>query len=331
MATSQTKRTALGFGRRVPIFSNPWPHEEHGVGDIFKWKFGIGPQEKPLIPDAPNLPPDLVKLTAEEISQPPEEGWRVTWLGHASFLVQGSGISLLIDPVFSEFCSPIAFSALRRQVATPCQISDLPPIHTVLLTHAHYDHLDLSTLRQLGDGTRFIIAEGHAEWLKKKLGTSLVSEVPWHDTISVAPGITVAATPAQHFTARTPFDRNRGHWCGWLLKGAGRKLWHAGDSGYCPAFQEIGERYGPIDFAMIPIGAYQPRRIMKPMHMNPEEAVQTFEEARCRRAVAMHWGTFVLTDEPLQEPPIRLRQELERRNLDENLFTAGKVGGTWTI
>lgn len=331
MATSQTKRTAPEVGRRSPIFSNPWQHEEHGLLDVIKWKFGIGPQETAQIPGAPNLPADRVRVTAEEIRVPPDAGWRITWLGHASFLVQGLGVSLLIDPVFAEFCSPIKLETFRRKVATPCEIGDLPEIHTVLLTHSHYDHLDLSTLRRLGTETRFMIAEGHGEWLKRKLGTSLVTEVPWHETVTVAPGIDVSATPAQHFSARTPFDRNRGHWCGWLLEGAGKKIWHAGDSGYCPAFGEIGEHHGPIDFAMIPIGAYQPRSFMKPMHMNPEDAVQAFQDARCRQAVAMHWGTFVLTDEPMQEAPIRLRDELKRRNLDESVFTAGRIGGHWWI
>lgn len=147
----------------------------------------------------------------------------------------------------------------------------------------------------------------------------------------ITDNLKVTATPAQHFTARTPFDRNRGHWCGWLLEGGGAKIWHAGDSGYCPAFREIGERHGPIDFAMIPIGAYQPRGIMKPMHMNPEEASQVFDDARCRRAVGMHWGTFVLTDEPLQEPPLRLRREQKIRHPGAETFIAGKVGEQWLL
>jgi N-acyl-phosphatidylethanolamine-hydrolysing phospholipase D len=116
-----------------------------------------------------------------------------------------------------------------------------------------------------------------------------------------------------------------------LLENAGVKLWHAGDSGYCPAFQEIGERFGPIDFGMIPIGAYSPRWFMKPMHMNPEEAVDVFEETRCRRAVAMHWGTFRLTDEPLGEPPLRLTARLKEKGIASDRFIIGSVGQSWNV
>jgi len=196
---------------------------------------------------------------------------------------------------------------VRRKVATPCKIGDLP------------------TLRKIGRETKILIADGHADWLRRK-GFTNVSELAWHGSLEVFPGIRVTATPAQHFTARTLLDRNRGHWCGWLVEGAGCKLWHAGDSGYCAAFAEIGERYGPIDFGMIPIGAYLPRRIMRPMHMNPEEAVRAFIDSRCRRAVAMHWGTFRLTDEPMGEPVILLGKALRQHLLAPGLFVAPDIG-----
>ena len=180
-------------------------------------------------------------------------------------------------------------------------------------------------LRKLAMETKIIIAEGHADWLRGK-GFSNVSELAWHTSAEISPGIRLTATPAQHFTARTLLDRNRGHWCGWLVEGAGCKLWHAGDSGYCPAFSQIGGRYGPIDFGMIPIGAYLPRRIMRAMHMNPEEAVRALLESRCRRAVAMHWGTFQLTDEPLGEPPILLEKALRGACLAPEVFEVVEVG-----
>ena len=159
-----------------------------------------------------------------------------------------------------------------------------------------------------------------------KKGFRDVREAAWFESLSFRKGVTFTATPAQHFTARTPFDRNRAHWCGWLVEGGGCKLWHAGDSAWCPAFREIGERLGPIDLGMIPIGAYQPRSIMRSMHMNPEEAVDAFEDALCRRAVAMHWGTFRLTDEPMGEPPLRLRNELRKRGIADDVFRVPKVG-----
>ncbi len=175
-----------------------------------------------------------------------------------------------------------------------------------------------------------MVPEGHAHWLKPA-GFTQVTEIPWFASREIAAGVIVTATPAQHFTARTPWDRDRGHWCGWHVSAADCTLWHAGDTGYCDAFREIGERLGPIDFGMIPIGAYQPRRIMRSMHLDPEEAVRAFLETRCRRAVAMHWGTFRLTDEPLGEPPLRLKAAAEDNQLAENGFVAGNIGESWRI
>jgi N-acyl-phosphatidylethanolamine-hydrolysing phospholipase D len=311
-------------------FHNPWSHREHGLLDILRWKLGLPPHETPLLPDAPATPAARIPLGRAEIAAPPALGWRVVWLGHASFLLQGAGVSLLVDPVFSAHCAPLRLGALRRMVSPPCDLEDLPQIHAVLLTHTHYDHLDLPTLRRLGTRIPLVVPEGHADWLKRA-GFPEVSEIPWFASHPLAPGVTVTATPAQHFTARSLTDRNRGHWCGWLLEGAGCSLWHAGDSGYCEAFREIGERFGPIDFGMIPIGAYQPRHIMRSMHMNPEEAAQVFLETRCRRAVAMHWGTFRLTDEPVGEPPLRLAAALGKHRIAPENFVIGSVGQSWQV
>ena len=313
-----------------PHFQNPWPHEEHGFLDVLKWKLGIGPRESPELPDAPDQPAGWQRVTREQIASPPANGWRALWLGHSSFLLQGNSNSLLIDPVFSNACGPLPLPTLRRKVPPPCSLEELPAIHAVLLTHSHYDHLDLPTLRRLGRTVPLIVAEGHAVWLRRQ-GFAHVTELPWFATTDLAPDIRITATPAQHFTARTFTDRNRAHWCGWLIESPTAKLWHAGDSGFCDAFRDIGQRFGPIDFGMIPIGAYQPRHIMCPMHMNPREAVAAFQLTRCHRAAAMHWGTFRLTDEPLGEPPILLERALRNANLPPASFTPGYVGSFWHI
>ncbi|WP_338287381.1 MBL fold metallo-hydrolase [Luteolibacter sp. LG18] len=303
-------------------FSNPWSHDDHSFLDILKWKFGKI-AEPPWPGNASDDPAPWQPLARETIAAQPAVGWRAIWLGHASFLVQGAGLNLLIDPVFSDHCAPFPIASLKRLVPVPCASDDLPRIDAVLLTHGHYDHLDLPTLRGLGKDTRLIVADGHAGWLGRR-GFHRVSEVPWWETVEIAPGVRVTATPAQHFTARTPWDRNRGHWCGWVIEGAGQKLWHVGDTAWCPAFREVGERFGPIDLGMIPIGAYNPRVIMRSVHITPEEAVQIFQESRCQRAVAMHWGTFRLTDEPMSEPPARLRVACEAAGIDT--FSAVPVG-----
>ena len=309
----------------MPIFSNPWIQDDGRFLDVLKWKFGRGPQEEPST--APDTPAPYQRM----LPQPePEQGFRVTWLGHSSFLVQGQGLNLLIDPVFSEYCAPFPMKSMRRLVPPGCYLSDLPKIHAVLLSHSHYDHLDLDALRALGMETPLVIAEGHARWLAK-MGFKNVRELAWYQDTELAPGITVTATPAQHFTARTPFDRNHAHWCGWLLDAGGLKLWHAGDSGYCPAFEEIGERFGPIDLGMIPIGAYAPRWFMSSIHMDPEQAVKVFQETRCKKAIGMHWGTFRLTDEPMGEPPLKLRAALGEAGIDLDSFVAGSVGQSWEV
>lgn len=306
-------------------FSNPWIHDDHRFRDVLKWKLGRGPEDPVVFPvddPAPAIP--------LRIDPPPSSGWRVTWLGHASFLIQGGGKNLLVDPCLSDHCAPLPLPSMRRRVAAPCRVDELPAIDAILLTHSHYDHLDLTTLFALGTSTPLMVPEGHAGWLEKK-GFRKVLEFPWFDSLEILPGIRATSTPAQHFTARTPFDRNHGHWCGWMLESAGGKIWHAGDSGYCPAFLGIGEKFGPIDFAMIPIGAYSPRWFMKPMHMTPEEAVRVFRETRCHRAVAMHWGTFRLTDEPMGEPPLRLAAALDQAGIPRERFVAGSVGESWSL
>ena len=169
-----------------------------------------------------------------------------------------------------------------------------------------------------------VVPPGHAAMLHR-CGFQEVRELSWFERTVFQNRVTIIATPAQHFTARTPWDRNRGHWCGWRIEGDGVALWHAGDSGYAPVFREIGEKLGAVDFGMIPIGAYSPRWLMKPMHMTPEEAVEVFHETRCRRAVGMHWGTFRLTDEPMGEPPLRLSR------MNEDGFFTGKVGESWLV
>ena len=306
-------------------YSNPWPHARHGLGDILRWKLGLPPQEQARLPDAPDMPAPWVRLDPADIAVPPTAGWRAVWLGHASFLLQGCGISLLVDPVFSNYCAPLPFPSLRRKLPLPCSLADLSHIDAVLLTHSHYDHLDLPTLRVLGRGMRLLVAEGHGAWLRRK-GFSDVNEIRWHESFRLSEDILVTATPAQHFTARSLTDRDRAHWCGWRIDSPEGALWHAGDSGYCVGFGEIGERYGPVDFGMIPIGAYQPRNMMRPIHMNPDEAVEVFKETLCRRAIGMHWGTFQLTDEPLGEPPILLEIALRKKYISPGIFESGVVG-----
>jgi N-acyl-phosphatidylethanolamine-hydrolysing phospholipase D len=311
-------------------FRNPWSHHDHGLWDILRWKTGLRASDAKLFHDA-DAPAQSCEISREAWHAWPESGFHVFWLGHSSFLIVGHGKRWLIDPIFSDYCAPwpLYLPTLRRRVGRPWDSLEWPAIDGILLTHTHYDHCDLPTLKKFPAATPIIVAEGHERWLRKQ-GFRDVREVAWWESVQIDDW-RLTATPAQHFTARTPFDRNRGHWCGWCWEVAGTKIWHAGDSGYAPIFREIGERLGPLQLSMIPIGAYAPRWVMKGMHMNPEEAVQVFQDTRSERAIAMHWGTYRLTDEPLSEPPLRVAQELAARGLPPSCFEAGSVGQCWKI
>jgi N-acyl-phosphatidylethanolamine-hydrolysing phospholipase D len=236
----------------------------------------------------------------------------LTWFGHSSTLLQVGGLNVLTDPVWSMRASPVSFAGPRRWVAPPLSLERLPSVDVVLISHNHYDHLDLPTVRRLA--ARF----GDAEWLAPlglapllaRCGVARVRELDWWDDAGVR-GITFTAVPAQHFSSRSFDDRNATLWCGWTLVGAGRRLYFAGDSGYHPDFGVVGQRRGPFDIALLPIGAYNPASVMQSVHLNPEEAVRAFQDVQGGARgvmVGIHWGTFPLTDEPMDEPPRRARE-----------------------
>jgi N-acyl-phosphatidylethanolamine-hydrolysing phospholipase D len=196
------------------------------------------------------------------------------------------------------------------------RFEDLPPIHLVLISHDHYDHLDLDTVQRLNwtHHPRFVVPLGLKAWLEEQ-GVSNVEELDWWGSLPLR-GLTVTCLPAQHFSGRTLWDRNQRLWSGWAVAGKTRRLFFAGDTGYYDAFKEIGRRLGPFDLAAIPIGAYEPAVIMKMSHVTPEQALQVFADVQARRFVAVHWGTFDLTEEPIEEPPQRLQAEAGRLGLD---------------
>jgi L-ascorbate metabolism protein UlaG (beta-lactamase superfamily) len=205
------------------------------------------------------------------------------------------------------------------------RFDDLPPISLVLLSHNHYDHCDLETLRRLEQ--RFhpaaVTPPGNGELLRSA-GFRRVEELDWWQSAKTPLRVTV--TPAQHFSARGPFDRNRALWGGFFIEAAGRRIFHAGDSGYGPHFREIGARLGPIDLALIPIGAYEPRWFMTDIHMNPAEAVQAHLDLGARQSVAMHFGTFQLTPEGIDQPVRDLRVALQDRGVPAEQFRVMEVG-----
>ncbi len=250
----------------------------------------------------------------------------VTFVGHATFLIQVAATNLLIDPVYSERASPVSFAGPRRVRAPGVRFDDLPAISLVLLSHNHYDHCDLATLRALDRRfqPRLVAPIGNGRLLRS-VGIRQVEEIDWWQRASGAP-LPVTLTPAQHFSARGMLDRNRALWGGFLIEAGGRRILFAGDSGYGPHFREIAARLGPIDLALLPIGAYEPRWFMKDIHMNPAEAVQAHLDLGARQSIAMHFGTFQLTPEGIDEPVRELAKAVRERGVPVEQFRTVDVG-----
>jgi L-ascorbate metabolism protein UlaG (beta-lactamase superfamily) len=256
----------------------------------------------------------------------------VTFVNHSTFLLQTDGVNLLTDPVWSQRVSPLTWAGPRRVRRPGLAFERLPEVHLVLVSHNHYDHMDLPTLRRLQRRfrPRFLTGLGNRRYLTAR-GLGRVEELDWWQSTRVGPGLEVTMTPAQHFSARNLFDRDRTLWGGFVIRTATRAVFFAGDSGYAGHFQDIGRRWPGLDLALLPIGAYEPRWFMKVAHMNPEEAVQAHLDLAPKQSIAMHFGTFQLTDEPIDEPVVRLRRLLRERGLDERAFRVPDFGETLLV
>jgi N-acyl-phosphatidylethanolamine-hydrolysing phospholipase D len=312
---------------RRKLYKNHDPDQVRGLWDVLRWKLGFVPAEvSPLAPDAPayvprSVAPDLGKLFA-----PDPERLQLTWIGHSTFLIQLQGRTVLTDPIFGN-CGPLPLSWLRRKVPPAIAFESLPTVQDVLISHNHYDHLDAAAIQGLGNGPNYWLPSGLAGWFARR-GIDHCRQMAWWESAELAPGLEIHCVPARHFSARTPFDRNRTHWCGWILRSRNRTIYFAGDTGYCPVFKEIGQRFGRLDLAIIPIGAYWPRWMMQSIHADPDEAVQIHLDLGATQSVASHWGTFALADEPADEPPRLLAQALKARQIPPAQFRALDFGET---
>jgi N-acyl-phosphatidylethanolamine-hydrolysing phospholipase D len=241
------------------------------------------------------------------------------------------GLNLLTDPQWSDRASPMSWIGPRRYAAPGIRFEDLPRIDLVVLSHDHYDHMDRATLVRLHEAHHpiFCVPRGDAIRLTG-WGITHVQEMDWWDHTTVG-NASITCVPAQHFSGRTPWDRNSTLWAGWVIQDGKRKFYFAGDTGYGPMFSEIGARCGPFDLAAIPIGAYDPPGFMQPIHLNPEEALRAHEESRSRQSLAIHWGTFKLTLEPQNEPPTRLREAMAACGVPDDRFWVLRPGETRTV
>jgi L-ascorbate metabolism protein UlaG (beta-lactamase superfamily) len=246
----------------------------------------------------------------------------VTFIGHATFLIQTLTGNLLTDPMYSERAGPFGVLGPRRVRQPAIGFDDLPPISTVLLSHNHYDHCDLPTLRKLAK--RFdptVVTTLGNRRLVRSARIRRIEELDWWDQ-ATSSGLPITLTPARHFSARTPFDRNRSLWGGFVLTAAGRRIYFAGDTAYAGFFRDIAQRLGPVDLALLPIGAYEPRWFMQSVHMNPAEAVQAHLDLGAGESIGMHFGTFQLTAEGIDEPIRDLAAARLERNLAPSMFRA---------
>lgn len=249
-----------------------------------------------------------------------------TWIGHATVLVQAGGLNILTDPIFSAHASPLSWIGPKRKTAPALALADLPHIDVVVVSHNHYDHLDLPTLKalnaQAGGPPLFLMPLGVGDWLRRQ-GIDRVAQLDWWQSTQVA-GATLHFVPVQHWSARGLFDRFETLWGGWVIETHDGerhlKIFFTGDTGYSKDFADIQRRFGAMDFAMIPIGAYEPRWFMRHQHVNPAEAVQIHFDLQAKRSLGIHWGAFELTDEALDEPPRALRQALRSSATDAQGF-----------
>ena len=252
----------------------------------------------------------------------------ITWIGHSTLLVQLDGLNFLTDPTWSEQASPVSWAGPRRLTPPGLAFENLPPIDVVVISHDHYDHLDLATVKRLAEkhNPLFLVPLGLKAWFADN-GMSRVEELDWWQKRNYR-GVKFVCLPAQHFSQRTLWDGNTRLWAAWAVVSQNRRLYFSGDTGYFADFKEIGKQLGPFDMAAIAIGAYLPPVIMKAVHVTPEEAVQAFVDLNARRLLGIHWGTFDLAEEPLAEPPGRMLAEARRQGIGSERAWILNVGET---
>ena len=280
---------------------------DHGFSDFWRW---ITHRESGFWPDFVDAPPG---------PKPPERvgGGRLlaTFVNHATVLLQMDGINLLTDPVWSERVSPFSFVGPRRHRPAGIRLEDLPPLDAILVSHNHYDHMDVATLRRL-EARRpvpIFVALNNARYLAA-CGVGGARDLDWWQSAPLAAGVEVTVVPARHFSSRGPFDRDRALWGGFVVKGPSGSVYFAGDTGWGSHFARIRERLGPPRLALLPIGAYRPRWFMAAAHIDPEEAVRAHETLGAGTSLAVHFGTFAQADDGIDEPEQALREALARRS-----------------
>lgn len=325
-------------------YRSPWP--EASSDDAIRRRIGEVAREWLAGGHPPDPSPDQLPIEPWETDRGPvgRDEVRITWVGHASFLLEMPGANLLTDPVWSPRVPPVPWFGSRRFVPASPDLGSLPEIHGVVLSHDHFDHLDAPTVRRLrhrfGHAIEWFTPPGYRSWFRTR-GVRNVTEVDWWRSAPGPGGLTITAAPARHWTRRTPWGTNRRLWNSWVIgaqedEGATGvrmpRIYFGGDTAYASHFKDIAARLGPFDASLLPIGAYEPRWFMKVSHMNPEEAVRAYVDlGSVGDFIPTHWGTFRLTFEDPLEPPKRTRAAWTEAGLSTDRLRIPRHGETLSV
>ncbi|MDZ7716307.1 MAG: MBL fold metallo-hydrolase [Balneolaceae bacterium] len=295
-------------------FSNIDGIKARGLKDVIKWAITEEPGPWTVLSEE-----DITYGSVPESTV--TEGIKITFVNHATFLIQVDGLNILTDPVWSERASPFQWIGPKRMRPPGIRFQDLPEIDVVLISHNHYDHLDIHTAKRLKDAfdPLFITPLGVPLYLKEN-GITNTAELNWWNDYVINQEVKVFAVPAQHFSGRGLTDRDKTLWAGYVLQTPAGNIYFAGDTGYDGFFKDIGQRFNPIDVALIPVGAYKPRWFMSPIHVDPFEAVQIHKDVGAKQSIGMHFGTFPLADDGMTEPINDLAKAREQAGIDKKDF-----------
>lgn len=301
-------------------FFNPWnPMPKKGFLDILKWRLRGKRADWP----------DFVPIKQGTKPDTHSSAMKVTYIGHASFLVQVGGINILLDPVFSERASPFGFMGPKRVTNPAFPLESLPDIHAVFISHNHYDHMDMASLSWLANNKKphFYTPLGNPRLIKLVTGKHPLSTLDWHDRVEIGAGVSLTLTPSQHWSRRSLSDTNRDLWGGCLLQNESQTLYFAGDTGFHHhLFEDFYKRYGAPDLALLPIGAYEPRWFMAYSHMNPEDALKAHHIIKAKKSIGYHFEVFQLTDEAFEAPRQKTLRLLQAYKIAEQDFLVPTIG-----
>src|SRR3954468_22836557 len=294
------------------------------LGEVLRWQFG-GKRQRASWPDwapSPHADTPPARVDGDKV--------RLSFVGHASWLIQAGGLNILVDPVWSMRVSTVSIAGPKRHNDPGIAFEKLPKIHIVLVAHGHYDHLDIATLSRLAKNfaPRVVTPLGNDLTMRGTDPTIKVEAFHWHDRVELGNGIAVTLVPTRHWSARGMFDRNKALWASFVLETPAGKIYVVCDSGYGEGkhFRRVAEAHGPLRLAILPIGAYEPRWFMQDQHMNPSDAVKALSDCGAAQALAHHHGTFQLTDEAIEAPVTALHAALDEMKIPRERFVALQSG-----